>query len=51
MLPSGADAAQSLSNNIDNFIDKMNDKAKELKLEKGTTATPWTPAPEDVGVK
>jgi hypothetical protein len=25
---------------------------KELKLEKGrTTATPWTPAPEDVGVK
>lgn len=24
---------------------------KEFKLEKGTTATPWTPAPEDVGVK
>lgn len=23
----------------------------KLKLEKGTTATPWTPAPEDVGVK
>jgi hypothetical protein len=22
-----------------------------IKLEKGTTATPWTPAPEDVGVK
>ena len=32
MLPSGADAAQALSNNIDNFIDKMNVKAKELKL-------------------
>lgn len=32
MLPSGADAAQALSNNIENFIDKMNDKAKELKL-------------------
>ena len=23
---------------------------KNMKLEKGTTATPWTPAPEDVGV-
>ena len=33
MLPSGADAAQALSNNIDNFIDKMNNKAKELNLE------------------
>ena len=38
MLPSGADAAQALTRNIagsnDNkFIDLMNDKAKELKLE------------------
>ena len=24
---------------------------KEEKLEKGSVATPWTPAPEDVGVK
>lgn len=24
---------------------------KNMKLEKGVTATPWTPAPEDVGVK
>ena len=37
MLPSGADAAQALTSNIsgsnDKFIDLMNDKAKELKLE------------------
>ncbi|MBQ3297709.1 MAG: D-alanyl-D-alanine carboxypeptidase [Bacilli bacterium] len=37
MLPSGADAAQALTRNIagsnDKFIDLMNDKAKELKLE------------------
>ena len=32
MLPSGADAALVLSNNIDNFIDKMNNKAKELNM-------------------
>lgn len=24
---------------------------KNMKLEKGSIATPWTPAPEDVGVK
>ena len=37
MLPSGADAAQALTSNIsgsnDKFIDLMNEKAKELKLE------------------
>ena len=37
MLPSGADAAQALTRNIagsnDKFIDLMNEKAKELKLE------------------
>ena len=32
MLPSGADAALALFNNIDNFIDKMNNKAKELNM-------------------
>ena len=32
MLPSGGDAAQILSNNIDNFIEKMNNKANELGL-------------------
>lgn len=37
MIPSGADATQalavSLTGSINNFVDKMNDKAKELKLE------------------
>ena len=33
MLPSGGDAALILSNNIDNFIEKMNTKAKELKMD------------------
>ena len=37
MLPSGADAAQALTRNIagsnDKFIDLMNEKVKELKLE------------------
>ena len=32
MLPSGGDAAQILSNRIDNFVDKMNIKAKELDM-------------------
>ncbi len=26
-------------------------KVKHIKIEKGNVATPWTPAPEDVGVK
>ena len=37
LLPSGADAAKALARNIagseDNFIQKMNDKVKEMKLE------------------
>ena len=37
MLPSGADAAQalaiSISGSIDNFVDKMNEKVKKMKLK------------------
>lgn len=40
MLPSGADAAQALSNNIDNFIDKMNNKAKELAMTNTSFSNP-----------
>ena len=40
MLPSGADAAQALSNNIDNFVEKMNDKAKELGLKNTKFSNP-----------
>ena len=32
MLPSGGDAAQILENNIDNLIEKMNNKAKEIGM-------------------
>lgn len=32
MLPSGGDAAQALSNNISNFVDKMNQKANNLGM-------------------
>lgn len=34
---------------LDNFVGTLT--ISNLKLEEGTTATPWTPAPEDVGVK
>lgn len=40
MLPSGADAALALSNNIDNFIDKMNNKAKELNMTNTSFSNP-----------
>lgn len=40
MLPSGADAALALSNNIDNFIDKMNSKAKELNMTNTSFSNP-----------
>jgi hypothetical protein len=34
---------------LDNFVGTFT--AFNVKLEKGSVATPWTPAPEDVGVK
>lgn len=42
------------TNNLDGAFDLSTGtylKFGKLKLEKGATATPWTPAPEDVGVK
>lgn len=36
------------------FISPLNNSGSyefhQLKIERGSTATPWTPAPEDVGV-
>lgn len=40
MLPSGAEAAQALSNNIDNFIDLMNQKVNDLKLKNTKFSNP-----------
>lgn len=34
---------------LDNFVGTLT--ISNMKLEKGSVATPWTPAPEDVGVK
>ena len=40
MLPSGGDAAQALSNNIDNFVGLMNEKAQELDLKNTKFSNP-----------
>lgn len=41
--------ATMLGFRLDNFVGTLT--ISNFKLEKGSVATPWTPAPEDVGVK
>lgn len=44
-----ANIATLLGFRLDNFVGTLT--ISNMKLEKGSVATPWTPAPEDVGVK
>ena len=49
-IPAGATGVYISLENYDH-TDGSLFRFKNMKLEKGATATPWTPAPEDVGVK
>lgn len=49
-IPVGATGIYFSLENYDYTIGSLF-RFKNMKLEKGSVATPWTPAPEDVGVK